>query len=78
MNPIKEIRMNKNLNLNEAAKLLDSNSYAITTVEKGICGKTAYLTIIRKMSLAFDDIDDVKLIKKYQDWLSENDITVKK
>ena len=77
MNPIKEIRMNKNLNLNELAKLLDSNSYTITTLEKGICGKTAYLTIIRKMSLAFEDIDDAKLIKEYQNWLSENDITVK-
>ena len=78
MNPVKKVRKDKNLNLNEAAELLDSNYLTITNVEKGDCIKTTYLTIIRKMSLAFDEIDDTKLIKEYQDWLSENDITVKK
>ena len=77
MNPVKKVRKDKNLNLNKTAELLDSNYLTITNVEKGECVKTTYLTIIRKMSLAFDDIDDVKLIKKYQDWLSENDIMVK-
>jgi len=76
MNPIKEIRMNKNLNLNEAAKLLDSNYLTITNVEKGECVKTTYLTIIRKMSLVFDEIDDAELIKEYQNWLKDNDIEV--
>jgi len=77
MNPVKKVRKDKNLNLKKTAELLDSNYLTITNVEKGECVKTTYLTIIRKMSLAFDEIDDAKLIKEYQNWLQKNNIKVK-
>ena len=69
MNPVKKIRINKNFSINKFAKKLDSNSLTINNVEKGTCLTSTYLTIIKKMSLEFDEIDDAKLLKEYRDWL---------
>ena len=77
MNPLKEIRINKKLTVSEFAKKVGSNPLTINNVEKGECLYVTYLTIIRKTSLVFDDVDDGKLIKKYENWLKENNITEK-
>lgn len=77
MNPIKKIRKKKKLSLDKLSELIGPNSFTISRAEKGECLSSTCLTIIRKMSLKFDDIDDGKLIKEYQDWLSENDITLR-
>ena len=68
MNPIKKIRTDKNLAVNEFAKILDSNALTIKNVEKGNCLNTTYMSIIKKMSLQFDDIDDGELLRKYKKW----------
>jgi len=77
MNPVKEIRESKDLSLNDLAEFIDSNSLTLRKVEKGKCLSTTYLTIIRKMNLEFNEIDDGKLIKEYENWLKDNDITVR-
>jgi len=77
MNPVKKVRKNKNLSLNQFAQLIGSNEITMKNVEKGNCLGSTYLTIIKKMSLKFDDIDDGNLVKEYENWLQENDITVK-
>ncbi len=77
MNPVKKVRKSKNLSLKKTAELLNSNYVTLTKVEKGQCLKTTYFTIIRKLSLAFDDIDDRKLIREYNNWLQDNDLTIK-
>ena len=69
MNPIKKIRNDKDLTVNKYAKLLDSNSLTIKSVEEGNCLNTTYFTIIRKISLKFDNIADGKLLKEYEKWL---------
>jgi len=73
MNPIKKVRTNKNLSINKFAEFLDSNPLTINNVEKGNCKDSTYLSIIRKMSLEFDDIDDGRLLKKYKNWLEADD-----
>lgn len=78
MNPIIEIKKNKNLSKAEFIRLLDTNHSTLTNVVKGNCLTATYLTIIKKISLAYDDIDDKKLIKKYKNWLQENDIEIKR
>jgi len=70
MNPIKKIRTHKNLSIRKFAELLDSNDITINNVEEGNCMESTYLTIIRTMSLKFDDIDDSKLLVKYKKWKS--------
>ena len=77
MNPVKKVRIDKNLNKTETAELLNSNYMTITNVEKGDCLISTYLTFIRKMSLEFDDIDDKNLLKEYENWLKDNDIKLK-
>jgi len=73
MNPIKKIRLDKNLKVNKFAELLDSNPLTINNVEKGNCKESTYLTIIRKIGLEFDDIDDGRLLKKYKNWLEADE-----
>ena len=68
MNPVKEIRTDKNLSLSKFAELLDSNTLTLNNVEEGNCKESTYLTIIRKMSLKFDEIDDRKLLREYKKW----------
>ena len=63
--------------LDKLARLIGSNKYTLRNVEKGSCLETTYLTIIRKMSLEFNDIDDDELLKNYRKWLKENDIKIK-
>ena len=70
MNPVKEIRTDKDLSLSKFAELLDSNSLTLNNVEEGNCKESTYLTIIRKMSLKFDEIDDRKLLREYKKWES--------
>ncbi len=78
MNPVKKIRKDKNLALFKFARLINSNHFSLDRVEKGVCKKTTYLTIIKKTSLAFDNIDDKKLFKEYKNWRQENEISIKK
>ena len=69
MNPIKKIRTDKNFSVNDFAELLDSNPLTINNVEKGNCKESTYLTIIRKIGLEFDDIDESRLLRDYRKWL---------
>ena len=73
MNPIKKVRTNKNLSINKFAEFLDSNPLTINNVEKGNCKESTYLTIIRKIGLEFDDIDESRLLKDYRKWLEADD-----
>lgn len=69
MNPVKKIKLNKNLSIYKLAKLIDSNNSTITKVEQGNCLETTYLTIIRKISLQFEDIDNRKLLRNYKKYM---------
>lgn len=69
MNPLKEIRRSKYLSINGLAKLINANHTTVANVERGDCNVETYLTVIRKMSLHFEDVDDVKLVRDYEKWL---------
>lgn len=72
MNPIKKIRHSKQLSLDKFGKLIDSNGVTISKVEKGDCLDSTYLTIIRKMSLYIENVDELELVRDYRKWLENN------
>lgn len=72
INSVKEIRLSKYLSINGLAKVLNTNTTTDANVERVDCRVETYLTVIRKMSLQFEDIDDAKLIRNYEKWLENN------
>lgn len=71
MNPVKKIRLDKELSRNELAKLLDANRESISNVERGECSVSICLTIFKKMSLQFEEVNDGILLRDYKEWLKE-------
>ena len=68
MNPIKQIRLNKNFTINKFAELINSNFPTLKNAEQGNCKDVTSFNIIKKICLQYNDIDEKKLIRAYKIW----------
>ncbi len=68
-NPIEQFREAQNMTMKAFAKKIGSNTQTISNIERR--GVKTPEDIIRKIGLAFDDVNEGKLLQGYLKWKKE-------